>query len=684
LPNPPSGSESSRFSLGLGALLALGLSVFFLLAAAAPILGVRGGLFYNLENEGQDFLFEWNKARLKTSDPRIIIAAVDDETGQEFGFPLPRREYGFLLDKLKAAGAKLAAFDIMFFDPGDASQNKVLADAARRFGDTVFAFTAAPDGSMQYPIPVIKKAARLLGNVSVNAGVDPDGHIRWAVLTQQTGDPRAPVAPSLSLAAYAGYAGGSLEALEERYSRLRPINFRPPLNQFPENGQWPIYHRISVADILSGRLSIQDRARLKGALVLVGSTSLGYFDHSPSPFLTAMPGVELNANIIDNMLNRDFLKPWPGWALALAILAMIWIPFWLMRLPPWTSFPLTALLAAGWLVFVNEAFLRGERIEFITPLMALASSFALQAAYRFWTESREKRFIKGLFGQFVAPEVVEDLARHPGKVRLGGEKREMTILFLDIAHFTVLSEKMEPEALIEFLNMYLSKLSGAIYEWRAVVGNYIGDCIMAFWNAPVLPDAEHQAKACLAALKCRSVLAELNKDFAGRGIPEKPDIRIGINSGVVTVGLTGSDRKLQYTALGDEVNLASRLEGANKFFGSGILASGAVYNGAKDAVEARELGRVRVVGKEAPVLVYEILAEKGKLSEERRAALADYEEGLAAFKARRWEEAIAAFGRAVEKFPDDGPAKLYQSLSRDYSVVPPLEGWDGVFNLTAK
>ncbi|MDE1976636.1 MAG: adenylate/guanylate cyclase domain-containing protein, partial [Elusimicrobia bacterium] len=210
------------------------------------------------------------------------------------------------------------------------------------------------------------------------------------------------------------------------------------------------------------------------------------------------------------------------------------------------------------------------------------------------------------------------------------------------------------------------------------------DCIMAFWNAPVLPDQEHRAKACLAALKCRSVLEELNKDFESRGVPERPDIRIGINSGVVTVGLTGSDRKLQYTALGDEVNLASRLEGANKFFGSGILASGAVYQGAKDSVEARELGRVRVVGKEAPVLVYEILAEKGKLSPDRRAALADYEEGLAAFKARRWPEAASAFGRAVEKIPSDGPAKLYQSLSRDYSVVPPLEGWDGVFNLTAK
>jgi len=682
--NPPSGSESSRFSLGLGALLALGLSVFFLLAEAAPIMGGRGGLFYNLENQAQDFLFRWNGPQLRKADPRIIIAAVDDETGQEFGFPLPRSEYGVLLDRLKAAGAKLVAFDIMFFDRGDARQNEVLAAAAKRFGDTVFAFTAAADGSVQYPIPAINKAARFLGNVSVNAGVDPDGHVRWAVLDQPTGDPEMSMAPSLSLAAYAGYVGDSLNPLEEKYSGLWPINFRPPASRFPKNGQWPIYHRISAADILAGKLSIQDQARLKGALVLVGSTSLGYFDHSPSPYLTSMPGVELNANIIDNLLNQDFLKPWPGWALALAILVMIWIPFWLMRLPPWTSFPLTALLAAGWLLFVDKAFLKAERIEFITPLLALAASFAVQAAYRFWTESKEKRFIKGLFGQFVAPEVVEDLARHPGKVRLGGEKREMTILFLDIAHFTVLSEKMAPDALIEFLNMYLSKLSGAIYEWRAVVGNYIGDCIMAFWNAPVLPDAEHQAKACLAALKCRSVLEELNKDFASRGIPEKPDIRIGINSGVVTVGLTGSDRKLQYTALGDEVNLASRLEGANKFFGSGILASGAVYQGAKDSVEARELGRVRVVGKEAPVLVYEILAEKGKLSEERRAALADYEEGLAAFKARHWEEAIAAFGRAVEKFPDDGPAKLYQSLSRDYSVVPPLEGWDGVFNLTAK
>ncbi|MHB2026134.1 MAG: CHASE2 domain-containing protein [Elusimicrobiota bacterium] len=670
----------------------LALSLVFLLLEVNPISGRRFGIFYGLESIGQDFLFELNRSSLRAPDSHIVVVAVDDAAGQKFGFPLPRREYSILLKRLKALGVKTAAFDIIFLDPGDPAIDDALGRAAARFGDTIFGMVVYLDGHVDEPIEPIRRAAKALGNVDSTKETDPDGHIRWADLVEPGVSATAPGSedefPSLGLAAYAEYSGTPMGSLMKKYGApnftMPPINFRPPLSAYPENGQWPVYRRISIVKILEGKLNADEKAELKGALVFVGSTSLGYYDHSPTPFLTQAPGVEINANIADNLIHGDFMRVWSGWPFAVALLLMIWIPVFLMRLPASFSLLLSAGLAAGWLFFIERAFLAGERIDFVAPLIALAASFSVLMVRRVLAENREKRFIKSLFGQFVAPEIVEDLARNPDKVRLGGEKREMTILFLDIAHFTMISEKMEPQDLIEFLNRYLSELSGAIYEWRAVVGNYIGDCIMAFWNAPVLPDPEHQAKACLAALKCVRVLGELNKTFEGSGVPEKPAIRIGINSGIVTVGLTGSDRKLQYTALGDEVNLASRLEGANKFFGSSILVSHPVYQGAREKIEARELGRVRVVGKETSVLVYEVLCEKGSLSAERQAALADYERGLAAFKARQWQTAAQAFSRAVDKYPDDQPAKLYLNMSRDYSAVPPLESWDGVFNLTAK
>jgi adenylate cyclase len=312
----------------------------------------------------------------------------------------------------------------------------------------------------------------------------------------------------------------------------------------------------------------------------------------------------------------------------------------------------------------------------------LALSFLAMTVRRALTENAQKKHIQLIFGQFVAPEVVEKLVEDPGLVKLGGEKKEMTVLFLDIAHFTAISEKMSPEALIQFLNQYLSALSQVIHDHKGTVDKYIGDCIMAFWNAP-LDDADHRAHACAAAIECQKKIAELNKTRDG-GLPEVPAIRIGLNSGVMTVGLTGSDRKLAYTVIGDEVNLASRLEGANKFFGSHIMASQSVYAGAEAAVAGRELGRVQVIGKDTPIMVYELLAKKGELSAQWREALPLYETGLGHFHKREFSEAVRCFRGVARIFPQDGPAAFYLNAARDYSAIPPNGDWDGVIRLTAK
>jgi adenylate cyclase len=442
------------------------------------------------------------------------------------------------------------------------------------------------------------------------------------------------------------------------------------------------YRRVSFMDILDGQLTPEQRKALKGSVVLIGSTALGYFDHYPTPFTSQAPGVEYHATFLDNLLNEDFRKPVARLWMILVVVAMIWLPMGLHQLAPASGALVTGAVALVLWLFTGWLFTKGWRVDFIAPLTALFCAFVAQTVHRVLTEGAEKKFIKNVFGQFVAPEVVDDLVKDPGKVKLGGEKRDMTIFFLDIAHFTTISEKMAPEALIIFLNKYLSALSHVVHEQKGVVDKYIGDCIMAFWNAPIeLKD--HRSRACLAAIECQEAMNKLNVSLPP-GMPETPAIRIGLNSGDATVGLTGSDKKLQYTVIGDEVNLASRLEGANKFFGSKIMASEATFGGAKDVVEARELGRVRVVGKDKPILVYELLAKKGQLSNEWKIALPRYEKGLALFSKRDYAEAALEFAEVVKVFPNDGPATLYLNAARDYAAIPPDENWDGVFNLTAK
>jgi adenylate cyclase len=327
-------------------------------------------------------------------------------------------------------------------------------------------------------------------------------------------------------------------------------------------------------------------------------------------------------------------------------------------------------------------FCHGVRTDFVAPIVALALSFLVLTVRRVLTESAQKKFIQRTFGQFVSPDVVEKLVEDPSLVKLGGQKRDMTVLFLDIAHFTTISEKMTPEALIAFLNNYLSPLSEVIQEHKGTVDKYIGDCIMAFWNAP-LDDPDHRVHACLAAIECQQKIAELNRQYAAN-LPEVPAVRIGINSGEMTVGMTGSEKKLAYTVIGDEVNLGSRLEGANKFFSSRIMVSEAVYAGAKEQVEARELGRILVVGKAIPIRVFEPLARKGTLSADWQKALSAYNKGMAQYYKRDYDQAILAFEEVIRIFPGDGPATFYLNASRDYSAIPPDPDWDGVIKLTAK
>jgi adenylate cyclase len=673
------------------------------------------GIFAHTEDVWVDILFRWRMHKLPTGDPRIILAALDDETGKRYGFPLPRAVHARLLDKLKSYGVKAAAFDVMFFErrPGDAE----LEAATRRFGNVVhlYAFEEkmvevpghAPMQviSVHEPIPPLKKAARYLGYSSVQNVLDPDGHLRKTQLfDSRTPDPRDmnQMAANMDAVCVTALTDVPLSELVSRYADPRPrplfINFRRPVEWLRrekrdadekregKTANLPTvessYRTISALDLLEGELTAEQRAVLKGSLVIIGSTALGYYDHYPNPFNPAAAGMEFHANSIDNAMHGDFLRATPRLTILAVLLAMIFLPLVLLRFPPVVSNGAVAGVLLFWGGFTYWTLCRGIRTEFVAPAVALVLSFVALTVHRVLTEGAEKKFIKQTFGQFVSPEVVDKLVADPSQIKLGGEKREMTVLFLDIAHFTTISEKMKPEALIQFLNKYLSALSQVIHDHKGTVDKYIGDCIMAFWNAP-LDDPDHRLNACLAAVECQQKMAELNKDLDPT-LPEVPAIRIGLNAGEMTVGLTGSEKKLAYTVIGDEVNLASRLEGANKFFGSHIMVSEAVYEGSKDKAVARELGRVRVVGKDIPIRVFELLAKQGELSAQWQQALPLYEKGLQQFHAREFDQAALSFEGVLKVFPKDGPAFFYCNAARDYSAIPPDQDWDGVIKLTAK
>jgi adenylate cyclase len=272
--------------------------------------------------------------------------------------------------------------------------------------------------------------------------------------------------------------------------------------------------------------------------------------------------------------------------------------------------------------------------------------------------------------------------RNPESIKLGGEKKELTVFFSDVAGFTTISEKLDPEDLVFLLNEYLSSMTDIILRHRGNVNKYLGDGIMAIFGAP-RGEPTHASLACFAALENQAALARLRKEWTARGYPEIV-ARIGINSGPLVVGNMGSQARMEYTVMGDSVNLASRLEGANKFYDTLILLGPRTYELAQPDIEAREVDMLRVKGKLEPVVVYELLARTGELPAEKRHVVDAYLEGLARYKQREFAMAKKRFEAALALDPSDGPSKVYLHRAQEYLATPPPPDWDGVYVLQSK
>jgi len=466
------------------------------------------------------------------------------------------------------------------------------------------------------------------------------------------------------------------------------------LINFP--GMKGAFPRVSFSKLTPNHLDEDDFPDLSGKIAMIGNTHPAVHDEYPTPFTRAgaeggadfgyTPGLEIHAAALHTILSRQFIKKQSETSAVIAALALglgltlLWLLFRAFSMPG----IVVLLVATGGLAVLSQHLFQTHNYWMATTPLLLVSGLAFVGVMTVQTlgEYREKRFIKSAFSMYLAPAVIEEIIKNPERLNLGGEQRVMTVLFSDVAGFSSISEKLNPHELVTLVNRYLTPMCDAILDHEGTVDKFEGDAVIAFFGAPILhPD--HARRACLAALDMQKKNEELNRHLADEG-KDPLKTRIGVNTGPMVVGNMGSDQRMDYTVMGDSVNLAARLESANKQYGTLLMISEETYKQARDAVEARELDVIRVVGKEEPVRVYELLAQKGSLSAQDRAALQDFESGLALYRSAKWDEAIAMFEKADRERGEDPPSRLFIERCKEYKDNPPGPEWDGAYTLTEK
>lgn len=424
---------------------------------------------------------------------------------------------------------------------------------------------------------------------------------------------------------------------------------------------------------------------LNGAIVLVGATADGLFDLRPTPFTRANPGVVVNATILENFLTGRFKAVAPMWVKLAAIFILAFLPWlWVPRVSPLRGSFFFIGTGAAWWVFGTLAFTRGAMVLPLTaPFLALVVSYGLLTVYKLRTEVRHSRYLKQMFQSMVAPRVVEEILKLPSGIELGGEEKEITVLFSDIRGFTTYSEKHAPQEVVEILNEYLTQMTQLIFQTEGTLDKYIGDAIMAFWGAPAAQQ-DHTYRACSTALGMVDLLHHLlhpKWELEGR---EKFEIGVGINTGPMVVGFVGSEHVKNYTLIGDNVNLASRLEGVTKEYRVSIVVSEAVQEKVKGDLLCRELDLIRVKGKDRPIRIYELVDHRLKAAGARETKIRLFEEGLQSYRNQDWGSARKTFRSVLEIDPKDGPAQVFLTRIEELSecLLPP--DWDGVYTMKTK
>jgi adenylate cyclase len=540
-------------------------------------------------------------------------------------------------------------------------------------------------------LPVLQNAALSAGHF--NPLVDFDGNSRRVPMIAEYG---GAYYESLSLAVVRTLLGGTklqpgypdqsggMEWLEvlgaDREIRI-PVD-ESIAALIPYRGRERSFPYISAVDVLKGRV---DKKQLEGRIVLVGTTAPGLMDLRATPVGATFPGVEVHANLVAGILDGS-IKEKPGYIVGVEVLILIAMGGLLAFILPLLSPFRASLLTAGMLIaIVALNFSLWSSANLALPLasgvLLTLLLFAINMSWGYFVETRTKRQFTELFGQYVPPELVDEMARDPQAYTMAGRNVELTVLFSDVRGFTTISEGLEPQELSHLMNEYLGAMTEVVRKNRGTLDKYIGDAIMAFWGAPVA-DPEHARHAVLTAMAMQKELKLLAEPFRARGWPEL-HIGVGVNTGMMTVGDMGSPVRKAYTVMGDAVNLGSRLESITKQYGVGIIVGPHTHDLLKDVV-FRELDKVRVKGKDAPVAIYEPLGLAGEVSADVLAQLKIWQHALRLYRAQDWEQAELQFYNLSRQAPESKLYQLYLARVAHWQKEPPGADWDGVTTFETK
>jgi len=598
----------------------------------------------------------------------IVIVTIDDKSLQELGrWPWPRDNFATVIDNLNQSS--VIGIDISFFEQAEGDSK--LADSLTA-GNVILAmeYTSFSYKNGELYGESLLKPTSTLGTSGVDykigfinlytdsdgvtrsftphiSGIEDHDHFAMVVVDEYTG-----IDPNL------------------RSGRMLINFFAPPKG----------YNYISFSDVYNNKT---DPSYFKDKIVLIGATASDLHDDAIVPISNqAMPGVEINANLVQSILTKDYLHYQDDVStIGIIFLFALLTGILLFRFRIHIATILLAVLIIAYLFFSIYTFDSGTIMNILYPLLSIAMVYISLIIIYYLTEERSRKWITSVFGKYVSPIVIDNLIKNPNMVNLGGEKRNITLFFSDIRRFTSISENLEPEELVHLLNEYLTEMTSIIIKDQGLVDKYMGDAIMAFWGAP-LDQPDHAEMACSSSLEMMNKLRELQKKWKKEGIPSF-DIGIGLNSGDAIVGNMGSFNRFDYTAMGDNVNLASRMENLNKLYGTNIILTENTRKLIKDKFETRKLDGVKVKGKKKPILIYELLSQKGKLNKKHREFVRLYEEGLELYFKKKWKSSIKSFKVGL-KLMDDNASNVLITRCQGFIKNPPHKNWDGVWKMESK
>jgi adenylate cyclase len=687
-------------------------------------------IFQAIERRSFDLLMQFRGVRPNAGD--VIMIRIDEYTDKQLGWPIPRDQYGAIMALLSNSGAKAVVLDVTLPPQNDADsvENTLLVqylahahNTFQVFGPYIPSRTEADQVSRRdvdstahyvigrfgipaprdhhflrspfiddYPFPELAKVSTSIGHALVIPDT-LDGVIRsMPLFIEYAGR----LYPSIGFAV-------ALKTLNIQQSHIKFVDTEYGTDVYADSllvhtglmgevminyvGKGENFPSVSFYDILAAakERDVKFFDQFKGKVCIIGPTIRSIGDYYATPLEESSAGYLTHANLYDMIITDSFISQPPSWLQFLILICItIAISFIAHTRKLKTGFFILIIVTALYLAFAVLAF-SYQHLWFnvAEPLSGLLICFVATVVYRAATEGRQRKFITEMFGTYVDSNVVQILINNPTLAQLGGERHEISIMFTDIQGFSKISEDIPEDALVKLLNVYFTDMTNVILENGGSVDKFIGDSIMAFWGAPII-DRDSAYNACATAIQLQKRLTKLQPRLTKISQKEMKQ-RIGINTGVCIVGNMGSEQKKNYTVMGDPVNLASRLEGVNKQYGTGILISEYTFQKVAKRVITREVDRVQVVGKTEGVRIYELLDLTDKpLSEKMKNFLDMYGQGLTAYQERRWDEGIAFMEQAMHFIPEDSVCQLYIERMKLYKLNPPADNWNGVFILQSK